>query len=582
MSSESGVPAGDMGTQRPPGRTRHCDAVVLGSGVAGLSAALALEGLDTVVVTKGPLHASGSTALAQGGVAAAVAEDDTPDLHAEDTLQAGGGLADPDRVRLLTLDAPRRIEALQQLGAGFDRNADGGAALGREAMHSAARILHAHGDRTGREILRALVRAVGNLPRLSVEEGTRAVQLIQDGGRVCGVRGVDGEGIPVVIHAEAVILATGGPGRLYRRTTNPPDATGDGVAMAARAGAALADLEFVQFHPTALSLEDLEEDPDPLPLVSEAVRGEGALLVDARGRRIMEGHHRRMELAPRDVVARAIGMARAEGHAVYLDARERPGASFPQRFPGIFRRCREAGIDPRNDLIPVAPAEHFHMGGVATDDTGRTSLPGLWACGEVAATGVHGANRLASNSLLEGLVFGSRAGRDVRSGGSTAGWNPPSNGVSARGNGAWASADSLTGLNPSGAPLPFSSRMACEGVPTVHELRAAMDRWVGLVRDEGGLERAISLMARGLEASSHGPDRHDGLLRNSALLGYLVASAALWRRESRGAHFRSDYPASRDEWAHRRLMTAPAALRARLEETPAARGMAPSGARGVA
>lgn len=565
----NGLPSSGPAARWRAERTLHAEAVVVGTGVAGLSAALAMEGLRTVLVTKGALGEGGSTSLAQGGVAAALGADDAPSLHARDTRQASAGLADADRVDLLTRQGPHRVRHLLRLGARFDLGPDGDADLGREAMHSASRVLHAGGDRTGREILRALGRTVGTLPNLAVEEGARVLDLVTEAGRVRGVRAVDRTGSPVTIVADAVVLATGGPGRLYLRTTNPSDVTGDGVAMAARAGAAMADLEFVQFHPTALAAAGA----DPVPLVSEAVRGEGALLVDGNGRRIMEGHHPRMELAPRDVVARVIGLERASGRDVYLDARERPGSAFPERFPGIHQRCRDAGIDPATELIPVAPAEHFHMGGVATDAWGRTSLPGLWACGEVAATGVHGANRLASNSLLEGLVFGTRAGEDVLRI-HDAGAAPRSARLLPKELRIPGLDEGAKGFDAGLSPWPRLRRQ--RAAPPVDEalrrLRAVMDRDVGLVRDEGGLRRAASL------AVSLAQGAADSRAADLGLVGCLVASAALAREESRGAHFRSDHPKRRAAWARRQVVRAPASLRAH-HPTPANESVSSQGRR---
>src|SRR5579863_8489511 len=389
--------------------TQQSDALVVGAGIAGLVAALKLQPARVTVLCKTRLGKGAATDWAQGGIAAAVGKDDSPRLHAIDTQRAGAGISDSKIVEILTRDAPARIEELLELGAAFDRTAGGELALGREAAHQRRRIVKAGGDATGHEILKTLIEAVRAHPGIEIVEEVTADDLILDGARVGGVWATDNAtGERVAFRTGAVVLATGGIGRLYRYTTNPVEATGDGIAMAARAGALLADMEFVQFHPTALAI-----GRDPMPLVTEAVRGEGATLVNDLGERFMLPIHRDAELAPRDVVARAIFEQLQHGRTVGLDAREAIGAEFPEAFPTVFRFCMEAGIDPRVQNIPVAPAAHYLMGGIAVDEWGRTSLQNLWACGETSATGVHGANRLASNSLLEALVYGSRVAVDI-------------------------------------------------------------------------------------------------------------------------------------------------------------------------
>ena len=332
---------------------------------------------------------------------------DSPALHAADTLAVAGELGDPAAIARLTSEGPERLAQLLALGARFDRDRTGQLDLAREAAHSRARVLHAR-DATGAEVVRALGASLGEQSGLVVFERAFALELVLDGGRLAGVLARHADGALVLHRARAVVLATGGIGQVFARTTNPPEATGDGLALAWRAGARLADLEFVQFHPTALDV-----GADPMPLLTEALRGAGATLVDADGRRLLADAGPQAELLPRDVVARALWSALASGRRALLDAREAVGEAFPERFPTVFEACRQHGLDPRVEPIPVAPAAHYHMGGVDVDLEGRTSVPGLWAAGEVACTGVHGANRLASNSLLEALVFGARVARSV-------------------------------------------------------------------------------------------------------------------------------------------------------------------------
>src|SRR6478672_1570612 len=384
-------------------RTRF---LVIGSGVAGLHTAWrASERGDVVLVTKRSLFDS-ATAYAQGGIAAALGAGDSPSLHRQDTLAAGAALCDAAAVEVLVEEGPARVRELQTAGAHFDLDPRGRLSLGREAAHSKNRIVHAHGDQTGAEVARTLIARVRGAKQVRVLEKTRVLELIMWRGACVGVRAsVKGRATDII--ADATVLATGGCGQVYRYTTNPVVATGDGYAIAHRAGVRLADMEFVQFHPTALATPE-----NPLALISEAVRGEGAVLVNARGERFMPRRHRLAELAPRDVVAREIFRERSRGSRVWLDARKL-GSSFKKRFPGIFALCEARGINPGKDLIPVIPAAHYMMGGIVTDLIGRSTFEALYACGEVSRTGVHGANRLASNSLLEGLVFAERVARAV-------------------------------------------------------------------------------------------------------------------------------------------------------------------------
>jgi L-aspartate oxidase len=512
------------------------EVLVVGTGAAGLTAALGCSPLRATVLTKARLGMGGSSPWAQGGIAAAVGKDDAPALHAADTLAAGAGLNDPHMVQILTTEGPERIEALLALGAHFDLDDTGSLALGREAAHSRRRILHAR-DATGAEVVRTLVEAVRRSPQIRVVDEAFAVDLALEDGEGVGLLAVHADGRRVLHLAPAVVLATGGLGQLFLHTTNPREATGDGLAMAARAGARLVDLEFVQFHPTALAT-----GADPMPLLTEALRGEGAVLIDDAGRRFMADEHPDRELAPRDVVARAIWCRLMSRQRVFLDAREAVGDEFPERFPTVFKLCQEYGLDPRREPIPVAPAAHYHMGGIAVDERGRTSLPGLWACGEVAATGAHGANRLASNSLLEALVFGARVAEDLR-------------------------ARVPVGRVPRGPRLAGGGAAALGG-PGDPELITAVRRlmWekVGVVRDEAGLRATADELRR--LAARH--PRAAGEARNLLGIGRLVAAAALERRESRGGHYRADYPAPDPTWQRRLFLTAAPDGSARFEAAP--------------
>jgi L-aspartate oxidase len=537
------------------GSARNADSIVVGAGVAGLAAALAAGASPAqrrrrvLLVTKRRLGAGGASTWAQGGVAVALGEGDSPWRHAADTVAVAGGIADLAAVDLLTGRGPQRIRELLARGARFDRDAAGELALGREAAHSAARILHAGGDATGNEMVRTLTAAVREAPWVEVLEEVFAEDLLVADGRIAGLLVRAGEEL-LPLAAGAVVLATGGIGQAWRHTTNPPEATGDGLAMAARAGALLADLEFVQFHPTALAA-----DRDPLPLLTEAIRGEGAVLLDESGRRFMLAEHPLAELAPRDVVARAIFRRRRAGEAVFLDARAAVGERFPDRFPTVFARCLEHGIDPRVEPMPVVPAAHYHMGGVAVDLHGRAWLgrrgvAGLWACGEVASTGAHGANRLASNSLLEALVFGAEAGEDV----AAVAPPVPDGKVLRRAVGR--------------ADATSSHRRPGDGVRSA-ELRSRVRQqlWdgVGVERDAAGLAAAL----RELDEVAADPAAGRGELRNLVEVGRLVAAAALFRRESRGAHWRLDFPQP-DPAAARRTVAMAAETLAAVEALPVA------------
>jgi L-aspartate oxidase len=504
--------------------THRSDALVVGAGIAGLIAALKLAPARVRVLCKTRLGKGAATDWAQGGIAAAVGKDDSPRLHAIDTQRAGAGISDAKIVEILARDAPARIEELLELGAAFDRTDAGELALGREAAHQRRRIVKAGGDATGHEILKTLIEAVAVHPSIEIVPNVAADDLIVRDGRIDGVYAHHNEtNERVAFRAHAIVLATGGIGRLYRYTTNPVEATGDGIGMAARAGAMLADMEFVQFHPTALAI-----GRDPMPLVTEAVRGEDATLVNDLGERFMLEIHPDAELAPRDIVARAIFEQQQRGRSVGLDARAAIGARFPQEFPTVFKFCVEAGIDPRVQNIPVTPAAHYHMGGIAVDEWGRTSLGNLWACGEAGATGVHGANRLASNSLLEALVYGSRVAGDIA--------NTPSRNRSA-----------ITAGQPVRRPNVRRPSAHTTPAQALSDLRNLMYSNVGLVRNESGLREALARIGE-LE-SAIGSEA--GELRNLLVVAELITQAALARRESRGSHYRSDYPQSDEAFAKR-------------------------------
>ncbi|MFC9809293.1 L-aspartate oxidase [Streptomyces griseoaurantiacus] len=548
--SSTGTNAGSTGTgirlhAPAPGWALTADVVVVGSGVAGLTAALRCEaaGLDTVVVTKARLD-DGSTRWAQGGIAAALGEGDTPEQHLDDTLVAGAGLCDEEAVRILVTEGPDAVRRLIGTGAHFDESERGGLALTREGGHHRRRIAHAGGDATGAEISRALVEAVRARGLRTVENALVLDLLTDEEGRSAGVTlHVMGEGQHDgvgAVHAPAVVLATGGMGQVFSATTNPPVSTGDGVALALRAGAEVSDLEFVQFHPTVLFLGAGAEGQQPL--VSEAVRGEGAHLVDAQGTRFMVGQHELAELAPRDIVAKGITRRMREQGAdhMYLDARHFGADMWERRFPTILAACRAHGIDPVTEPVPVAPAAHYASGGVRTDRHGRTTVPGLYACGEVACTGVHGANRLASNSLLEGLVYAERIAADIAAG---------------------REAGDTGGL-PVRVPAPVSARPGHPLLPPEARLtlQRIMTEGAGVLRSAASLrtaaERLERLRTEALTAfEEHGKTAEPGVdtweATNLLCVARALVAAALLREETRGCHWREDH-AERDDTAWRR------------------------------
>ena len=497
-------------------RTRF---LVIGSGVAGLHAAWrASQQGDVLLLTKRSLFDS-ATAYAQGGIAAALGAGDSPQLHRKDTLAAGAALCDAEAVHVLVEEGPARVRDLYTAGAHFDLDPrSGDFMLGLEAAHSAKRIVHAHGDQTGAEVARTLIARVSESPRIKVFEKTRVLDLIVHRGQCVGVR-ASVRGAATEIVADATVLAAGGCGQVYRYTTNPEVATGDGIAIAQRAGVRLADMEFIQFHPTALDTRE-----NPLQLISEAVRGEGAVLVNELGEPFMAARHKLADLAPRDIVARHIFKQQKGDRKVFLDARS-IGRRFARRFPGIFAICAARGIDPRKDPIPVTPAAHYMMGGIATDLVGRSSLPRLYAVGEVARTGVHGANRLASNSLLEGLVFAERVARDVV-------------GAAELGQLPRAARWSVPKLADRGA-----AQVAADCV------REAMWRDAGIARTAAGLRNCIAELDEIEQRLPEGATEELNLVQT----GRLIAEAALMRKESRGGHYRADFPRPERAWRGRHI-----------------------------
>ncbi len=491
------------------------DIVVVGAGLAGLFTALKLSPLPVTVVSAAPLGEGASSVWAQGGIAAAVGEGDTTDKHATDTIRAGAGLVDDTVAKTIAGEAPDRIRDLLEFGVPFDRSLEGNFVLSREAAHSEKRVVRVSGDRAGAAIMQALIATVRKTPSIRLLEGYEAEDLIVEDGRIAGIRmirGVErGTGKYELMPAAAVVFATGGIGGLYSVTTNPTYARGEALAIAARAGATIADAEFVQFHPTAMDV-----GRDPTPLASEALRGEGATLVNSDGKRFMADLHTDAELAPRDIVTRGVFAEIAAGRGAFLDCRKTIGKDFAQKFPTVFGYCEEAGIDPTRDLIPIAPAAHYHMGGIATNLNGRTDVEGLWAVGEVACTGLHGANRLASNSLLEAVVIAARVAADIT--------------------GLAEGADDLGPVAPRRIEDGLTADRAARA-EMLDDIRRTMSANVGVIRDRQGLRRAFNKF-NAIERKAGS----DLVLANMALAARLVTGAALIRRESRGAHFRSDHP----------------------------------------
>jgi L-aspartate oxidase len=500
------------------------DVVIVGGGLAGLFCALKLAPRPVTVLAAAPIGKGASSAWAQAGIAAAVSPGDTIEKHLADTIAAGAGIVDEKIARLMISEAADRIHDLLEFGVPFDRDLEGRLVTSREAAHSENRVVRVKGDMAGRAIMEALVAAVRRTPSIRVMEGYVAEDICMSGRFVNGiVARPEGGRSPrrYQFPARAVVLAAGGIGHLYEVTTNPAEARGGGCGMAARAGAVIADPEFVQFHPTAINV-----GKDPAPLATEALRGEGCTLLNSAGERFMLKIDPAGELAPRDIVARGIFREAMSGRGAFLDCRTAVGERFAEEFPTVYGYCRDAGLDPAHDLIPVIPAAHYHMGGVLTDADGRTTLDGLWACGEVTSTGAHGANRLASNSLLEAVVFAARIARDI------------------------------TGLLPMPKTNPWIDRSGDSGKvegegdsQAMVKLRALMSAHCGVLRDGAGLRKAIRELAQ-LQRGNR-----SGRFANALATAKLIAVAALKREESRGGHYREDFPEPLEAWRRRTFIT---------------------------
>lgn len=501
------------------------DVVIIGSGIAGVYTALSIpKHAKVLIITKETIEINNSV-LAQGGIAVSLDQHDSPELHFKDTIYAGAGLCDESAVKVLVTEAAENIATLCLYGVNFDRDEENQLALTREGAHSMNRIIHT-GDATGKEVCDTLVRAVSKLDNVTIKECTFAVDLITENNECRGVLAQSGDGSLIAYYAPVVVCASGGYGRLYYHTTNPEVATGDGAAMAYRAGAKLMDMEFVQFHPTVLFHPENKSF-----LISEAVRGEGALLKNIKGERFMPGYHQMAELAPRDVVSRAIfqEMKKTGSDHVFLDITHKDRSYLEYRFPTIFKTCLSYGIDMSKDYIPVAPSQHYSMGGIKTDEWGRAGIKGFYAVGEAACNGIHGANRLASNSLLEGLVFGRRIGREVERN--------------------LEEIKKHSGVKPSVRFFKERQKKELDAVALKEKLQRLMQQNVGIVRNRESLSQAMENILK-MNEELHNVELSNNQLmelKNMLFLSSLVVKGALLREESRGAHFRSDFPANDNE-----------------------------------
>lgn len=493
--------------------------LIIGAGIAGLAAALSIDDLPVHLFANAPIGQGAASSWSQGGIAAAIETGDSIQSHVQDSMQAAAGIADAKAVEFIIGQAQKVIQFLEQHGIEFDHQMDGHYALSREAAHSRARVARVKGDLTGPAIMAVLGEKILRKNNVTVHTNWQIIDLNQQDGKVKGAWLIAPNGQIQYFPARAVIMATGGVGYLYRTTSNPVTAIGEGIACAARAGALLADMEFVQFHPTTIAA-----GLDPSPLATEALRGEGAILINRHGERFMPAIDPLAELAPRDVVARAIFAQIQNGHGAFLDCRQAIGEKFADKFPKVFALCQQAGIDPRTTPIPVEPAAHYHMGGVVTDLRARTSLEGLWACGEVACTGAHGANRLASNSLLEAVVMARQAAADITA---------------------------QTAKNFAIAASPQPAINSADNPTITSEIRQIMRDMAGVIRHRQGLDNAYAQLT-GLHRPGIG-FRAD----NMVCVAKLIVAFAQKRQESRGSHFRSDYPNPQDSWAKRQIMTLP-------------------------
>ncbi len=509
--------------------------IIVGAGLGALYAALKLAPRPVLVISPETLGIGASSAWAQGGVAAAMSKTDSPEAHALDTMTAGAGTVDPAIARMVTAEAQAHIFGLTDLGTPFDRDAQGGYVMSREAAHSKPRVVRVKGDQAGREIMQALIGAVRETASVQIAEGVLASGIEVEDGAAVGVwlEAADRPSTRILLRAPAILLAGGGSGGLFAVTTNPPRIRGQVIGMAARAGAKIADAEFVQFHPTAIDVGG-----DPAPLATEALRGEGATLINALGERFMLNVHPDAELAPRDIVARAIFAEHQAGRRPMLDTRAALGAEVITKFPAVAEACRAAGIDPAREPIPVAPAAHYHMGGIETDAQGRASLGNLWVCGEASSTGLHGANRLASNGLLEALVYARICALGIET-----------------------ALPDLTEADPVPLDFAYGSERVDEALVT--ELRRVMTNHVGVMRDAEGLRFALREIARVEAESGKAETGPSQAMLNMTATATLIAASALLRHESRGGHFRTDYPEANPAMAARSHITLSEALNVR-------------------